>query len=91
LPEVDQYDFICNVQQVYVTDGALDPLLSSNVHLGSVTSIGVSSLTDPLATIAIGDDPSVIVPTQTRQRGIIRKNGPPGTGAIGQGHVFIVP
>ncbi|HEX7286982.1 MAG TPA: hypothetical protein VF532_12415 [Candidatus Angelobacter sp.] len=90
-PEVDQYDFICNVQQVYVTDGALDPLLSSNVHLAAVTAIGVSSLTDPLATIAIGDDPSVIIPTQTRQRGIIRKNGPPGTGSQGQGHVFIVP
>jgi hypothetical protein len=91
LPEVDQYDFICNVQQTWVTQGVLDPLLSTHVQLGSVTSLGFSSLTDPTAILAIGDDPSVIVPTQTRQRGIIRKNGPPGTGAIGQGHVYIVP
>jgi len=40
--------------------------------------------------MAIGDDPSVVIPTQTRQRGIIRKNGPPGTGSTGQGHVFLV-
>jgi hypothetical protein len=90
-PEVDQYDFICNVQQVWVTDAAFDPLLSSNQPIGAVTALGFSSLTDPTAIMAIGDDPSVIVPTQTRQRGIIRKNGPPGTGAIGQGHVYLVP
>ncbi|MBZ5533569.1 MAG: hypothetical protein LAO20_19235 [Acidobacteriia bacterium] len=89
-PEVDQYDFVCNVQNVYVTDAALDPLLSSNLPLGAVTAIGFTSLTDPTAVMAIGDDPSVIVPTQTRQRGIIRKNGPPGTGSVGQGHVYLV-
>ncbi len=90
LPEVDQYDFICNVQQVWVTDGALDPLLTSNLPLGAVTAMAFSGL-DANAVMAVGDDPAVIVPTQTRQRGIIRKNGPPGTGAIGQGHVYIVP
>ena len=89
LPEVDQYDFVCNVQQVWVTDGALDPLLSSSTPLGSVTAIGFSG-PEGTAVMAIGDDPSVIIPTQTRQRGIIRKNGPPGTGSTGQGHVFIV-
>jgi hypothetical protein len=91
LPEVDQYDFVCNIQQTWVTEGVIDPLLSTHVPLGAVTAMGFSSLTDPTAILAIGDDPSVIVPTQTRQKGIIRKTGPPGTGAIGQGHVYIVP
>ncbi|MGH9566841.1 MAG: hypothetical protein ACRD4I_12700, partial [Candidatus Angelobacter sp.] len=90
LPEVDQYDFICNVQQVWVTDGVVDPTLSLNVPLGAVTAIGFSG-TDSTAVMAIGDDPSVLVPIQTRQRGLARKNGPPGTGATGQGHVYIVP
>ena len=90
LPEVDQYDFICNVQQVWVTDGVVDPLLSTALPLGAVTAIALDG-PEANAVMAIGDDPSVIVPTQTRQRGIIRKNGPPGTGAIGQGHVYIVP
>lgn len=89
-PEVDQFDFICNVQQVWVTDATVDPLLSTNVPLGAVTAMAFSS-NDADAVLAIGDDPAVTVPTQTRQRGIIRKNGPPGTGAIGQGHVYIVP
>ena len=89
LPEVDQYDFICNTQIVWVTDGALDPLLSSSSPLGAVTAIGLSG-PEANAVMAIGDDPSVIIPTQTRQRGIIRKNGPPGTGSTGQGHVYLV-
>ena len=89
LPEVDQYDFVCNVQVVWVTDGALDPLLSSSSPLGAVTAIGLSG-PEANAVMAIGDDPSVIIPTQTRQRGIIRKNGPPGTGSTGQGHVYVV-
>jgi hypothetical protein len=89
LPEVDQFDFICNVQVTYVTQGVLDPLLSTPVDLGSVTSIAFSG-TDATAVMAVGDDPSVIVATQTRQRGIIRKNGPPGTGSQGQGHVYLV-
>lgn len=89
-PEVDQYDFICNVQQVWVTDAALDPLLSTNTPIGPVTALALSG-NDAGAILAVGDDPSVQVPNQSRQRGIIRKNGPPGTGAIGQGHVYIVP
>jgi hypothetical protein len=89
LPEVDQYDFICNVQIVWVTDAALDPLLSSSSPLGSVTALGFTG-SDANAVMAIGDDPSVIIPTQTRQRGVIRKNGPPGTGSTGQGHVYLV-
>jgi hypothetical protein len=88
-PEVDQYDFICNTQIVWVTDGALDPLLSSSSPLGSATALGFSSM-DGNAVMAIGDDPSVTIPTQTRQRGVIRKNGPPGTGSTGQGHVYLV-
>lgn len=89
LPEVDQYDFVCNVQQVWVTDGALDPLLSSSTPVGSVTALGFSG-NEANAIMALGDDPSVTIPTQTRQRGVIRKNGPPGTGSTGQGHVYIV-
>jgi hypothetical protein len=90
LPKVDQYDFICNVQQRWVTDAALDPLLTSNVPLGAVTALALDS-NQADAVLAIGDDPSVVASTQTRQRGIIRKNGPPGTGTTGQGHVYIVP
>src|SRR5689334_13761751 len=89
-PEVDQYDFVCNVQQVWVTEGVVDPLLSTAVPLGAVTAMALDGPA-PGAVLAIGDDPSVIVPTQTRQRGIIRMNGPPGTGSVGQGHVYIVP
>ncbi len=90
LPEVDQYDFVCTTQVVWVTDAALDPLLSLGAPLGAVTALGFSG-DQPDASLAIGDDPSVIVPTQTRQKGILRRNGPPGTGSIGQGHVYIVP
>lgn len=89
MPEVDQYDFICNTQIVWVTDAALDPLLSSSSPLGSVTALGFTG-NDANAVLAVGDDPSVTIPTQTRQRGVIRKNGPPGTGSTGQGHVYLV-
>jgi len=88
-PELDQYDFVCNTQIVWVTDGALDPLLSSSTPVGSVTALGFSGM-DANAVLAIGDDPSVTIPTQTRQRGVIRKDGPPGTGSTGQGHVYLV-
>lgn len=91
MPEVDQFDFICNVQQTWVTDGAVDPLLSTNVPLGPITALALSS-NGADAVLAIGDDPNVVVPLQSRQRGILRKTGPPGTGPdIGQGHVYIVP
>jgi len=89
-PEVEQFDFICNVQQVWVTDGTVDPILSTNVPLGAVTAIALDG-PEANAVMAVGDDPSVTVPNQTRQRGIIRKNGPPGTGSVGQGHVYVVP
>jgi hypothetical protein len=91
-PEVDQFDFICNVQQVWVTDGTVDPLLSTNVPLGPITALAMSG-NDAGAVLAIGDDPGVFVPTQTRQRVIILKNGPPGlpSDPQGQGHVYIVP
>jgi hypothetical protein len=88
-PEVDQYDFVCNVQQVWVTDGTIDPLLSSSTQVGSVSALGFSG-NEGTAIMAIGDDPSVTIPTQTRQRGVIRKDGPPGTGSTGQGHVYVV-
>jgi hypothetical protein len=89
LPEVDQYDFVCTTQVVWVTDAALDPTLSLSSPLGSVTALGFSG-NDASAVLAIGDDPSVQVPTQSRQHGILRRNGPPGTGSTGQGHVYLV-
>ncbi|MGH3627496.1 MAG: hypothetical protein ACRDRL_08670, partial [Sciscionella sp.] len=90
LPEVDQYDFVCTTQQLWVADAAIDPFFTTTVPLGSVTALGFSG-NEATSILAIGDDPSVIVPTQTRQRGVARRNGPPGTGSIGQGHVYIVP
>lgn len=90
LPEVDQYDFVCTTQVVWVVDGVLDPTRSLASPLGSVTALGFTG-NQANASLAIGDDPSVIVPLQTRQRGIIRRNGPPGTGSTGAGHVYIVP
>jgi hypothetical protein len=91
-PEVDQFDFICNVQQVWVTDGAVDPLLSTNVPLGPITALAFTG-NDAGAVLAIGDDPAVSVPLQSRQHGIIRKTGTPGSlnDPTGQGHVYIVP
>jgi len=88
-PEVDQYDFVCNTQVPWVMDGALDPTLSLSTHLGSVTALGFSG-NDASAILAIGDDPTVIVPTQTRQKGLLRRSGIPLTGPAGQGHVFLV-
>ena len=88
-PRVDQYDFVCTTQVLWVTDGATDPLRSLANPLGPVTAL-VFSGNDAAAVMAIGDDPSVQVPTQSRQHGILRRNGPPGTGSIGQGHVYLV-
>jgi hypothetical protein len=85
-PEVDQYDFICTTQNPWVLQGALDANLSVNVDLGSVTALALDS-NQPNAILAVGDDPSVIVPTQTAQKSKIIA---PGTGAIGQGHVYLV-
>ena len=89
LPEVDQYDFVCTTQVVWVTEGSIDPTRSLVSPLGSVTALGFTG-NDAAAVLAIGDDPSVQVPTQSRQHGILRRNGPPGTGSVGQGHVYLV-
>jgi hypothetical protein len=88
LPEVDQYGSICTTEGPWVQDAALDPLLSLNVPLGPVTALGFTSLTDPNAILAIGDDPSVVPAPATAQRS---KVGPPTTNQVGQGHVYIVP
>ena len=37
-PRVDQYDFVCTTQVLWVTDGALDPLRSLTSPLGPVGS-----------------------------------------------------
>jgi len=88
-PRVDQYDFVCTTQVLWVNDGAIDPTRSLSSPLGPVTALGFSG-NDAAAVLAIGDDPSVQVPTQSRQHGILRRNGPPGTGSTGQGHVYLV-
>lgn len=85
-PEVDQFGFICTTEIPWVAQGALDPLLSINTDLGPVMGIAFNSNAAD-ATMAIADDPSLIVPDQTLQRS---KISPPATGGIGQGHVFIV-
>jgi hypothetical protein len=88
-PRVDQYDFVCTTQVLWVNDAATDPLRSLISPLGPVTGIAFSG-NDGGAVLAVGDDPSVQVPTQSRQHGILRRNGPPGTGSIGQGHIYLV-
>jgi hypothetical protein len=88
-PRVDQYDFVCTTQVLWVNDAAIDPTLSLSSPVGPVTALGFTG-NDANAILAIGDDPSVQVPTQSRQHGILRRNGPPGTGSIGQGHVYLV-
>ncbi|HEV7673357.1 MAG TPA: hypothetical protein VGQ12_02380 [Candidatus Angelobacter sp.] len=88
-PEVDQYDFVCTTQVLWVNDAALDPTLSLTSPLGAVTALALSG-NDGQAVLAIGDDPSVIIPNQTRQKGLLRRQGPPGTGLDNQGHVYLV-
>jgi hypothetical protein len=86
-PEVVQYGSICTTMIDWVIDGALDPTLSLNVDLGSVTALAFNGA-DSNANLAIADDPALIVPDQTLQKS---KVTPPLTGLHGQGHVFIVP
>ena len=87
-PEVAQYGSICTTMIDWVNEGALDSLLSINVQLGPVTALAFNSQTDSKASLAIADDPGLIVPDQTLQKSQIV---PPSTGLHGQGHVFIVP
>jgi hypothetical protein len=88
-PEVDQFDSVCTTEIPWVLEGSLDPARSLNIPLAGVTALGISSYSDPLAQLAIGDDPSLDVPAATLQKSKIR---PPATGALhGQGHVYIVP
>lgn len=89
-PEVDQFDSICQTEIPWVMEGSLDSALSLNVPLAGITAMGISSYSDPRAVLAIGDDPSLIVPSSTLQKSQIR---PPSTdpNLLGQGHVYIVP
>jgi hypothetical protein len=87
-PEVAQYGSICTTMIDWVAEGALDPTLSINVPLGPVTALAFNSQTDSKASLAIADDPGLIVTDQTLQKS---KIFPPITGLHGQGHVFIVP
>ncbi|HET9840033.1 MAG TPA: hypothetical protein VFR84_17535 [Candidatus Angelobacter sp.] len=88
-PEVDSFDSVCTTEIPWVLEGALDPARSLNVPLSAITALGVSSYSDPLGQLAIGDDPNTIPEAATLQRSKIT---PPATGPIhGQGHVYIVP
>jgi hypothetical protein len=87
-PEVAQYGSICTTLIDWVSQGALDPLLSINVDLGPITALAFNSQTDSRANLAIADDPGLIVLDQTLQKSKIVA---PVTGLHGQGHVFIVP
>jgi hypothetical protein len=88
-PEVDQFDSVCTTEIPWVLEGSLDPLRAINVPLAGITAMGISSYSNPLAQLAIGDDPALDVPAVTLQKSKIH---PPATGALhGQGHVYIVP
>ena len=41
-PRVDQYDFVCTTQVLWVNDGAIDPTRSLSSPLGPVTALGFS-------------------------------------------------
>jgi hypothetical protein len=88
-PEVDQFDSICQSELPWVLEGSLDSLRAINVPLSAVTALGISSYSNPLAQLAIGDDPNTIPEAVTLQKSQIT---PPSTGPLhGQGHVYIVP
>lgn len=87
-PEVDQYGSICTTMVDWVAEAALDPLLAINSPLGPVTALAFNSQTDSRASLAIADDPALIMAPVTLQKSKIL---PPSTGIHGQGHVYIVP
>jgi hypothetical protein len=87
-PEVAQYGSICATMIDWVAAGAFDALHSANTPLGPVTALAFNSQTDPRASLAIADDPGLIVPDLTSQKS---QATPPITNIHGQGHVFIVP
>jgi hypothetical protein len=88
-PEVDQFDSVCQSELPWVLEGSLDSLRAINVPLNAVTALAVSDYSNPLAQLAIGDDPNTIPEAATAQRSKIT---PPATGPLhGQGHVYIVP
>jgi len=88
-PEVDQFDSVCTTEIPWVIEGSLDAARSLNVPLAGITAMGISSYSNPMAQLAIGDDPALDVPAVTLQKSKIQ---PPATGVLhGQGHVFIVP
>jgi hypothetical protein len=88
-PEVDQFDSVCTTEIPWVLEGSLDSARSINVPLAGVTALGITSYANPTAQLAIGDDPSLNVPSATLQKSQIT---PPATGALhGQGHVYLVP
>jgi hypothetical protein len=89
LPEVDQFDSVCTTEIPWALEGELDPLRAINVPFAAITALGITSYSNPTAQLAIGDDPSLVVPAATLQKSKIR---PPATGDLhGQGHVYIVP
>jgi hypothetical protein len=89
--EVDQWDITCQTQANWVDEASLNPLLSLNVPIASVTAIAVSDHT-AAATMAIGDDPTAQIP-DPKGGGPKDPLGIPLTSpsAIpGQGHIYLV-
>lgn len=89
--EVDQWDITCQTQSNWVDEASLNPLLSLNVPIASVTAIAVSDHS-ATASMAIGDDPTAQIPDP---KGGLAKDPlgvPLTTPALtpGQGHVYIV-
>src|SRR5260221_8806849 len=64
-PRVDQYDFVCTTQVLWVNDAAIDPTLSLSSPLGPVTALGFTG-NDASAVLAGGDEPSGPHPTHLR-------------------------
>src|ERR1051325_3155869 len=86
-PEVAQFGSICTTMIDWVSQASLNPLLSLNQDVSSVTALAFNSQTDSKANLAIADDPSLVIPDQTLQKSQLV---PPVTGALhGQGHVYI--
>jgi hypothetical protein len=89
--EVDQWDITCQTQANWVDEASLNPLLSLNVPIASVTAIAVSNHT-ATASMAIGDDPTAQIP-DPKGGGPKDPLGIPLTSPAatpGQGHVYIV-
>lgn len=91
--EVDQWSFTCKTQSNWADEVSVNPLLSLNVPMNSVTAIAVSDYSAS-ATMAIGDDPTAQVP-DPRGGLPVDPTGIPLTALTpvnqqGQGHIYLI-